>query len=278
MVASLIRIDSIKSTAIAISDGNTAHGSGGTVVAGASLLNGAVPVTIDDTGFHIGKSSAPLGGLLGGVDIALNAVLKAMNLQMHTLKTTSSVNGSQYNVVSGGLVITYDLPTTLTSLLSTLWLKLPFSKIGIPQIPGFLQNGVVTLTIGGATANVNATPAYIPPPDTGVTPASPGAPIASTPGAPSLAPSDTSTGTGASPGSVSSPSLAATPAALAPTTKRPTTTGLPLSPIGFFKGLKWLVVLLAIMGTIVFAGGLVKLSTDVLDPKAVTVCSLEGGP
>jgi hypothetical protein len=51
-----------------------------------------------------------------------------------------------------------------------------------------------------------------------------------------------------------------------------------LSPIGYFKGLKLLAVLLAALGGIFLAGGLVKLCTDVLDPKAVTVCSLEGGP
>jgi hypothetical protein len=213
-----------------------------------------------------------LGGLLGGVDAALNPLLKALNLEIHTLPTTTAGSGSQYNVVSGGLVITYTLPSTLTNLISTLWLKLP--SIGLPSIPSFLKDGFVTMTVGGATANVNAAPAFVPPADVPVTGSTPGAlPASSTSG------SSGSTGaTGLGGGGTSSPALAASPAALAPTRQRSTTSQLPLTPIGFFKGLRLLAVLLAAVGSILLAGGLVKLSTDVLDPKAVTVCSLEGGP
>jgi hypothetical protein len=279
ILGGLIRIDSVKSTATADSDGTKAHGSGSTVVGGVSLLNGAVPVTIDNSGFHVGKANTPLGGLLGSLDAALNPILKALNLRMRTLPTITSSSGSQYNVVASGLVISYDLPASLTGLINTLWLKLP-QLPGVPSIPSFLQGGFVTMTLGGAIANVNASPAFVPPADAGSSDI-PSAPVAAGP-----APS---TDAGASSGSgvnspstgdpgISSPALAGTPTALAPTIKRPTTSDLPLSPIGYFKGLKLLAVLLAALGTIFLAGGLAKLCTDVLDPKAVTVCSLEGGP
>jgi hypothetical protein len=272
LLGGLIRIDSVKSTATAISDGNKAHGSGNTVVTGASLANGAVPIAIDNGGFHIGPSNAPLGGLLGSVDAALNPLLKALNLEIHTLPTTTAGSGSQYNVVSGGLVITYPLPSTLTNLISTLWLKLP--SIGLPSIPSFLKDGFVTMTVGGATANVNATPAFVPPADVPVTGLTPGVlPASSTSDG-----SGSTGGTGLSGSGTTTPALAASPAALAPTRQRSAARQLPLTPIGFFKGLRLLAVLLAAVGSILLAGGLVKLCTDVLDPKAVTVCSLEGGP
>jgi hypothetical protein len=274
LLGGLIRIDSVKSTATAMSDGNKAHGSGTTVITGASLANGAVPITIDNSGFHLATSNAPLGGLLGSLDTALNPVLKALNLEIHTLPTTTSGTGSQYNVLSGGLVITYTLPATLTNLVSSLWLKLP--SIGLPSIPSFLKDGFVTMTIGGATANVNATPAFVPQADVPVTGSTPGALPASS--ATSGGSGSTGPTTGPGGGGTSSPALAASPAALAPTRQRPATSQVPLSPIGFFKGLRLLAVLLAVVGSILLAGGLVKLCTDVLDPKGVTVCSLEGGP
>jgi hypothetical protein len=281
ILGGLIRIDSVTSTASAVSDGTKAHGSGSTTIGGVSLLNGAVPVAVDNSGFHVGKANTPLGGLLGNLDAALTPILKALNLKMRTLPTMTSSSGSQYNVVSSGMVISYDLPAALTGLINTLWLNLP-KLPGLPSIPSFLQGGFVTMTLGGATANVNATPAFVPPPDTGSSDV-PIAPAALSP----VPPTDTGGGSGGGTGvsgpgtgdsGVNSPALAGTPAALAPSRQRPATSDLPFSPIGYFKGLKLLAVLLAVLGSIFLAGGLVKLCTDVLDPKAVTVCSLEGGP
>jgi hypothetical protein len=135
-----------------------------------------------------------------------------------------------------------------------------------------LKDGFVTMTVGGATANVNATPAFVPPADVPVTGLTPGVlPASSTSDG-----SGSTGGTGLSGSGTSTPALAASPAALAPTPQRSAARQLP--PIGFFKGLRLLAVLLAAVGSILLAGGLVKLCTDVLDPKAVTVCSLEGGP
>jgi hypothetical protein len=258
VLSGLVHIDSIKSTATATSDGTTGKGSGSTVVSGVTVAG--QPATIDNNGLHIAQSNTGLGVILDPLNGLINQAISALSLKVQTLNTTATPNGAQFNVLAGAVVVTYTIPANVTQVLGTI-LK------NIPQIPNVYTDGVVTMTVGGATANVVASPPFTVAPFV----ASP-AP-ASSGGSPAVAGSPGSAGgIGTGQAAVSSPALAGTPTqARRPASNRQ---GLAASPIGLFGGVSPGLILLALAGAALLAAGLKRLCTDVLEPKAETVCPL----
>ena len=271
ILGGLVHIDAISSTATATSDGTTAKGSGKTIVGGVTAGYGAVPATIDNNGLHLGPSNTPLGGLLAPVNTLLNQALQTLNFNIKTLHTVVAPNGAQENVLAGGLVITYDVPASLNNLLNPILQR-------IPQVPNVLQGGHVTITLGGATADVDASPGFSdtgPPPDTGTVAPTPSVDTSGsggTPGTPGTGPTSSGgidTGTG---GGFSAPALAS-----APKTSKlsPAPRNADAAPIGFFGGLSAGLIVLALAGAGLIGFGLIRLCLGGLNPAAMTICPLE---
>jgi hypothetical protein len=264
ILGGLLHIDSIKSTATASSDGTLAKGSANTVVSGVSLVGGKVPATIDSTGVHLASSSTPLGAVLNPVNDLLNQVLKNLNFTAVLLKPVNTVSGGQDNAKAGAVVITYSVPANISSLIGMVTAK-------IPQIPNFFQGGVVTLSLGGATANVLASPGFVAPPSIAVPGVTASGGTGGTGGGSALTGSSGLTGTlgsGGSGGASPAPSGGGGGGSL-----------LPTSPIAAFGGLAPILFLLAMAGAAMIGAGMWKLSDDVLAEQVVPArCPLEDTP
>jgi hypothetical protein len=262
ILGGLLHIDSIKSKATASSDGTTARGGGNTVVSGVKVAG--VAASIDNTGVHVAQSNTPLGGAIAPVNQLINQVLSGLSLKAELLRTTNSPKGAQNNVTAGGLVITYNVPANISQLLSTV-------LHNIPQIPNVWTDSTVTITLAGATADVDAAPGFSFGADTGagVTPGPAGSDTAT--GSPGVAGTST-------PGSSS---LASAPQLAQSTTRRAGGTGqnrpqtISSSPIGFFNGLDPGLIVLALIGAVLTAIGMKRLCAGVLEPTAGSVCPLK---
>jgi hypothetical protein len=261
ILGGLLHIDSIKSKATASSDGATAKGAGNTVVSGVKVAG--VEATIDNTGVHVAQSNTPLGGAIAPVNQLINQVLGALNFKSELLRTTNSPNGAQNNVTAGGLVISYNVPANISQLLSTV-------LHNIPQIPNVWTDSTVTITLAGATADVDASPGFAFGPDPGAG-GTPGAASNTGTGSPGVAGSST-------PGSSS---IASAPQLAQSATRRSSGTGpnrpqtLSSSPIGFFNGLDPGLIVLALIGAVLTAIGMKRLCAGVLEPTAGSVCPLK---
>ncbi|HWW52656.1 MAG TPA: choice-of-anchor P family protein [Acidimicrobiales bacterium] len=262
ILGGVLHIDSIKSTATASSDGVTGKGTGNTVVAGVTLLKGMVPATIDSTGLHLATTNASLLGLLNPLNALVNQAIKSLNLTAKLISPTAVSRGAQENVNAGAVIITYSVPDNVDALVKTITGK-------IPQIPNIFDHAIITMALGGATADATAGPGFS------------GNPAVGPPtGGSTAAPADLGGGGAGAVGSSGNVGLIPTPGASAVVSPAPAPTqvALPASPIGFFGGLKAALVLLALVGGAMMGAGMWKLGTDVLEPRTATVCPLEEGP
>ena len=264
ILGGVLHIDSVKSVAKASSDGTTPKGSANTTIAGVTLVNGTVPATIDSDGLHVAKSTTPIAAVVTPVNALLNQLLAGLNFSAKVIKPTVAVTAGQENAKAGALIITYNIPANVSSLISTITGK-------IPQIPNFFQGGVVTVAIGGATANVAAAPGFVAPPQI------------STPSTPAAVDTGASGGAGLSAGSGGSVGgtgdTGGTGGSVSPSTGGGSGgLRLPASPISAFGGLAPLLFLLAIAGAAMIGAGMWKLSTNVLEGRAAMAhCPLEEG-
>jgi hypothetical protein len=124
--AGVVHIDAVTSTATAQSDGVTGKGTATTIVTGLKIAG--IAASIDQTGLHIGNSSAP-------VNTALNqAVAQALSKAGITMVVTAPIErkkGPLASETGGALVITAGQ-----------------------------QGYVFTFTFGGAIATANASPCF----------------------------------------------------------------------------------------------------------------------
>jgi len=227
--ANVITIDSVTSTATASTDGTTAKATGSTKVNGMKVAG--VPASVDDKGVHFGPANDPINKRLN--DLAKQALAKS-GFTIVLTQPDGTPQGSAVDYSAGALVVEWE-----------------------PQ-PGT----VFSVTIGGAVANVNATPGFdVSVGDTSVT-----SPPASA-GSASVGGSGGSVGSAATPagGSTGTPVASSAPPAVVP---------VATTPITFFGGLPAGWIVLGALGAAAAAFGLRKLSTDVLAEQAA-ICNLE---
>lgn len=236
LLGGLVDIGSITSSAQASSDGTTGTGSATTDVTGVTMLGQAT--TIGSTGITIPDYPSSLAGLTGPIVAnALSQVISGLGLTITEFPSTESASGAGYTATSGGVSVEIDPPssaaTTLEQAASVLAPYFPSQAAIIPTLPGLLQGGTLTITLGRATASADASPAFSfsfnpPPPPasstggnstspvSGTATAVPSAVSASTPGGLSSGPTPvaaTATG-GTAPAGGSTPTVASPPAAL----------------------------------------------------------------
>ncbi|HWC36330.1 MAG TPA: hypothetical protein VG650_16100 [Mycobacteriales bacterium] len=136
-----IKIGSLVSHAVVLSNGKTAHGHARTTVAGVTIAG--IPVTIDRDGIHLAKSVVPTAT----VTKLLSTTLAALHLHTTFTKTLVTHDGGFASYDSGALVLTYHP-----------------------------NDSTYSITLGRAAVQVNATPsllsdAFSPPPAAPGTPA-----------------------------------------------------------------------------------------------------------
>jgi hypothetical protein len=123
-VVPLVSIDSVLSTATTTSDGRKATAGGSTTVSGLKVAG--VPATVDQSGFHLASTSAPLGQ---PASAAANQAVARSGLEIFLASPTTQVHGAHGYEAAGGLVVQ------------------------------FTQNGYIfTITFGGASAESLASP------------------------------------------------------------------------------------------------------------------------
>ena len=178
-----VTIDSITSTAHAVTTGKTATGTASTTVNGMKI--GGVPVTVDDKGVHIQGQGQPLPSL-----DALNSMLKQAGFQLIVADPTKVIKGASAELFSGQLIFTQNNP----------------------QYTSSLNDSTVVVTLGGASIRADSSLAYVYKP--GPLPLPPAAvpPAASTGG---NVPPPSTGGAAASTGDLPPPQVAA-PAGAAP--------------------------------------------------------------
>jgi hypothetical protein len=126
LAGGLIKIGSLVSHAVVISNGKTAHGHAETTVAGVTIAG--IPVTIDQDGIHLAKSLVPTSA----VTKLLSTTLKALKLHTTFTKTLVTHDGGFASYDSGALVLSYRP-----------------------------NNSNYSITLGRASAQVNATPSLL---------------------------------------------------------------------------------------------------------------------
>ena len=236
--AGVIKIGSVTSTAEATTDGTTAKGSGSTTFSNVTV--GGQSAVIDQTGIHAGPAGYPASATANQI---INQSLAKAGVTATVIGPSGSGKDGAYDSRAGSVLFTWIPPNNPSA-------------------------NVFTLVLGGATAQVEATPGI----DTG-------APLADTTGtfdAGLTAPADTgaSTDTG---GSSSEAALPAEPSATpAPSRAAPAVggTALPLKPIGVFKGIKLGWGVLALLGAGMLTVGFLRLGSVAL-ADTTTVCTLE---
>jgi hypothetical protein len=173
LAGGLIKIGSLVSDAVVVSNGKTTRGHAKTTVAGVTIAG--IPVSIDRDGIHLADSVLPTDA----VTKLLTQTLKALHLKVTFTPSLISRDGGAASYNSGALVLTY-----------------------APN------HSTYSITLGRAAAQVNATPSLLPgeigTPAT--THAPPSAPGTSTGGGSTDLPSGSDVGIGS--GDEPSPSLA----------------------------------------------------------------------
>ncbi|HVX70694.1 MAG TPA: hypothetical protein VHA79_13505 [Mycobacteriales bacterium] len=126
LAGGVIKIGSLVSDAVVVSNGKVAHGHAKTTVAGVTIAG--IPVTIDHDGIHLASSLVPTAA----VTKLLSTTLKALKLHTTFTKTLVTHDGGFASYDSGALVLSYRP-----------------------------NNSNYSITLGRASAQVNATPSLL---------------------------------------------------------------------------------------------------------------------
>src|SRR3954451_4644118 len=127
-----VTMNSIVSTAHAVTTGKTATGTASTTVNGMKV--GGVPVTLDDKGVHIDGQGQPLPSL-----DALHSMLKQPGFQLVVADPTKVIKGASAQLFSGQLIFTQDNP----------------------QYASSLNDSKTVVTLGGASIRADSSLAYV---------------------------------------------------------------------------------------------------------------------
>ena len=123
----VVKIASVTSTATATTDGQHAKGHGGTVVTGMTVAG--QPVTIDQSGVHVGQAGAPANAAASAI---VDQALAGAGMKLYLSLPSDRPDGASDTYDAGTLVFVWNVPNS---------------------------NGQVgTATFGGASATVGAAP------------------------------------------------------------------------------------------------------------------------
>jgi hypothetical protein len=247
----LVSIDSVTSIAHATSDGRKATTSGTTTVSG--MMVGGVPVTIDDKGIHVaGNGATPLQTLSD----SLNQAIAQSGLKVLLTQPQLNATGAKATYTGGAVVMQWS------------------------------QHGYVfTVTIGGASVGVSATPA-VPSVDL-TTPAATTGGGAGSGGAPATSALATGTGGGAeSLGGPGSSTIGVSPPASGNATPFPAASadsagsaaagnGVLAAATDSFGGVPLGIILVGLFGVGLVGEGLRRLRTWVFAQAVAIPCPLD---
>jgi hypothetical protein len=174
----LVTIGSLESTATATSDGSKGAGTGTTLASGVKVQG--QPATIDETGLHVGSSSAPVNDAAN--QIAQQALSQA-GFQVVVTKPIVKLSGAGAEVTAGALVVLWSQQGNTVAFTFGATTAKAEAQFGVDS--GATQSGVDTggaLPASGGTAS--ALPSSVGSPDSqglGGTSAAPVAPGATGP-------------------------------------------------------------------------------------------------
>jgi hypothetical protein len=232
ILGGLITVGATSSTATATSDGISVSGSATTHLGAVTI--GGLPVSVGTDGLKIGPAGA--GGLTSLTDPAvslLNSVASLLGLKITTLPVTKTGQAPAEKVTSGGIQVSFQLPSSLSLSLNCSFLPSALSQLStLCTLPGFLQGLSVTLTLGRVSAEAVATPPFSTP--GGSLPGSPSAPASPSGSSSSTGSSSGSTAL-ATTGSIAAPSPSggsSQPTSAMPTYSTPSGSASPASPAG----------------------------------------------
>jgi hypothetical protein len=170
----VVTIASLTSNATATSDGTKGVGTGATLASGVKVAG--QPATIDETGLHVGSSSAPVNDAAN--QIAQQALSQA-GFRILVTKPTVKVSGPTAEVTSGAIVVLWSQQG------NTVAFTFGAATAEADAQPGFDAGASAGAGAGGTAdgalpadgGNAGALPSSAPVPDTGALGASSGAPL-----------------------------------------------------------------------------------------------------
>ena len=165
-VLGIVGIQSITTDLVATSEGGDTKLTGGTTVAGATLLG--QPITIDADGIHGGNGSGSvLAGVIGPLTGSLNDVLKAAGIKITLAGPVKLESGAAGQLTSVGLRIDLELSDKTLPGLNTLINALPpidNPLPGTPSVEDLLQvakaRHLVSIAMGSAQVALAARPGF----------------------------------------------------------------------------------------------------------------------
>jgi hypothetical protein len=153
ILAGLICIGSVTSTATATSDGTTGKVGGSTVV--SNVVIAGQPATVDTSGIHAAGNSSPGAPSLS----VMNTLLFQLGMTMTVTNPTDVVKGAAASRTLDGLRITINL-TTLDAAANKFSTLLPASFTS--QLPLPIPNSQqLTMDLGTVSVSSTASPAFI---------------------------------------------------------------------------------------------------------------------
>ena len=246
LAGGLIHIGGITGTASALSDGS--HPVGQAHLSVGRVTVGGLAAYIDHDGIHL-AGQQPLGyGVVAQVQAALNSALQSSGMAVKLIDPVISKTGEAASADSGGIEVTIDRYLPATGVPGVPAITVPGQApipVGTPPLPLHIE-----VIYGAAKASADATTAPAPGSLPLPTPALPGGPTGSSPGAsgttsPGGLPGGTDIGSGPSSGAVSGPGTS--PALSLARSTAPPTSGAPI-PVG------WIII--GVVGSLIVAGPL----------------------
>ncbi|MBV8385621.1 MAG: hypothetical protein JO155_02390, partial [Acidimicrobiia bacterium] len=158
LAGGLIKIGASSSSASANSDGKNPSGAATTHIGSVTIAGQQVDVGTD--GIVVGPSKSPTSGVVSSAD-AVNQVISALKLEITPLPQKESKKAPAEQVMSGGLQISFVLPSLPDLRLNCTSLPPQLAQLGVLcTLPDVLKGISATLTIGRVTATAIGAPPF----------------------------------------------------------------------------------------------------------------------
>ncbi|HZU78891.1 MAG TPA: choice-of-anchor P family protein [Acidimicrobiales bacterium] len=158
LLGGMITIGATDSTASAESDGNSPDGTATTHLGAITI--GGQQVSVGSDGVIAGPASS--SGLLSALPTSVvNQVVSLLDLKITPLPQTETNQAPAEQITSGGLQISFSLPSNINLSLNCTSLPSQLAQLGILcTIPDVMQGMSFTFTIGRVTAEAIAAPPF----------------------------------------------------------------------------------------------------------------------
>lgn len=152
-IAGILKIAQVTGTATSTSNGTAATPSSSLRI-GEVTVDG-VPAYIDSSGVHVDGHSPPVDGVTPAqAQQALEQTFSQDGLSVHLLEPTTTTSGGAASAGTGGLVVAeshaFDVPVIPGAP------SVPIPGLGSESLPAGTYDAVTTITLGDATAGVQA--------------------------------------------------------------------------------------------------------------------------